>query len=254
MLYLFHYFLSLCGNSFLHSWQARALSLTTGPWCSSRGFSAVTSVADFNLWPGILLQSPAGWGHLRSKWSKEISIALSAHGGILSRKSFHFFHLISLFSYRHVPKKLWFSWPHQGLLASPLGDTESQARERNRRLDTCPQWKKEEHTWWATQTKGAKGGKTVIGEETASKLLLVYKVNLLLDERDTVAATKNWDRLYLLQGSCSNDTPSRKFSQHGLSLDWMKYLPEIAMRPIQILSMHALTHSFTYSYWVPNIV
>ena len=45
-----------------------------------------------------------------------------------------------------------------------------------------------------------------------------------------------------------NDTPSRKFSQHGLSLDWMKYLPEIAMRPIQILSMHALTHSFTYSY------
>lgn len=40
--------------------------------------------------------------------------------------------------------------------------------------------------------KGSQGGReTVIGEETASKLLLVYKVNLLLDERDTVAATKN---------------------------------------------------------------
>ena len=76
------------------------------------------------------------------------------------------------------------------MLGSPLGDAETQARERNRRLDTCPQWKKEAHTWRATQTKGAKGGKTFIGEETASQLLLVYKVNLLLDERDTVAAAK----------------------------------------------------------------
>lgn len=76
-------------------------------------------------------------------------------------------------------------------LASFSPGRQSQVRERNRRLDTCPQWRKEEHTWRATQTKGAKGGKTVTGEETASKLLLVYKVNLLLDERDTVAATKN---------------------------------------------------------------
>lgn len=38
--------------------------------------------------------------------------------------------------------------------------------------------------------KGSQGGKTVTGEETASQLLLVYKVNLWLDERDTVAAAK----------------------------------------------------------------
>lgn len=33
------------------------------------------------------------------------------------------------------------------------------------RLDTCPQWKKEEHTWKAALTKGAKAGRAVIGEE-----------------------------------------------------------------------------------------
>lgn len=76
---------------------------------------------------------------------------------------------------------------HSGVSpASLLGFAVTQTRggEKNPRLDTCPQWKKEEHTWRAAQTKG----KTVIGEETASNLLLVCKVNLFLEERDTVTA------------------------------------------------------------------
>ena len=68
-----------------------------------------------------------------------------------------------------------------------LRDSSEGKKQEARHLS---QWKKEAHTWRATQTKGAKGGKTVSGEETASQLLLVYKVNLLLDERDTVAAAK----------------------------------------------------------------
>lgn len=36
--------------------------------------------------------------------------------------------------------------------------------------------------------KGSQGGKIVIREETASNLLLVYKVNVFMKGKDTVAA------------------------------------------------------------------
>lgn len=116
--------------------------------------------------------------------------------------------------------------PSRVLPASPLGDAETQARERKTRLDTCPQWKKGGDTCRAAQTKGAKGRKGVTGEETASTLLLVYKVNLLLEERDTVAAIITGPRpgCHTVSPSRlrSDGTPSRKFSQHGLSSAWIK--------------------------------
>ena len=42
-----------CGNTFLQSRWARALSLPTGPWWSSGWDSALSLLRpDFNLWPG----------------------------------------------------------------------------------------------------------------------------------------------------------------------------------------------------------
>ena len=67
--YLFHYFPSLCGNSFLQSQWARALSLATGP----HGLVArihlfhccgLTSISGWGT--KILLQAAAGQGHQRS--------------------------------------------------------------------------------------------------------------------------------------------------------------------------------------------
>ena len=58
----------LCGNSFLQSWRARALSLTTGPvakiQCSHHHDLML------NLWLGTkaLLQAVVGRDHLRSLW------------------------------------------------------------------------------------------------------------------------------------------------------------------------------------------
>ena len=49
----FHYFLSLCGNSFLHSWWDRVLSLATGPWWSNSYDSPLLLLRpDFCLWLG----------------------------------------------------------------------------------------------------------------------------------------------------------------------------------------------------------
>ena len=49
----FHNFLSLCGNSFLHSWWDRVLSLSTGPWWSN-GYDSPLLLPrpDFCLWLG----------------------------------------------------------------------------------------------------------------------------------------------------------------------------------------------------------
>ena len=68
--HLFHYFPSLCGNSYLHSWWARTLLLPTGPWWSSGWDSALSLLQpNLSLWPGteILFQATAGRGHPRSQ-------------------------------------------------------------------------------------------------------------------------------------------------------------------------------------------
>lgn len=50
--------------------------------------------------------------------------------------------------------------PHQ-----PLPWEHKDSDKGKGRLDTYPQWKKEEHIWKAALTKGATAGRTVIGEE-----------------------------------------------------------------------------------------
>ena len=55
----------LCGNFFLQSQRARALSLTTYQWL---GFGALTAAPDLNFWLGtkVLPQATAGWSHQKS--------------------------------------------------------------------------------------------------------------------------------------------------------------------------------------------
>ena len=62
------YFPSLCGNSFLHSWQARTLSLATVPGGLVARIHPSHRGLDFNVWLGTktLLQAAAGQDHLRS--------------------------------------------------------------------------------------------------------------------------------------------------------------------------------------------
>lgn len=66
--WLLHYFLSLCKNSFLQSWQARAFSLDTGPK-RSNGWDSALSLRwpNWSLWhgPEILFWAAAGQGKQR---------------------------------------------------------------------------------------------------------------------------------------------------------------------------------------------
>lgn len=80
--------------------------------------------------------------------------------------------------------------PHQVLPTSPLGDAETKGRavetgDEARHLSPV---EKGTHLEKSSDFREPRGEKAVIGEETASNLLLVYKVNLFLEERNTVAA------------------------------------------------------------------
>ena len=106
---MLHSFPSLCGNSFLHSWQARALSLATGPqWL---GCLTATEIEPYlNLWPGTeaLLQAATGLVHPRS--TRSHSSMGTSRLDILFCNVPSFLANISTVSFRIYLFTFWFDW------------------------------------------------------------------------------------------------------------------------------------------------